>query len=96
MEGYGNVSKGCTLCSRAEKIPVYTTFICNKKEKCIYCPVAIGLFGLDQVMVGSKRIHNLQELIKSLENTKGASITGGEPLAVPERTLGIIAKIKEV
>ncbi|MCE4615262.1 MAG: radical SAM protein [Desulfurococcales archaeon] len=84
---------GCNYCFTGCKAVIFVTGLCD--DGCYYCPVSRDRLGKDVFFVNEERI-DLRELELEIERTdaEGASLTGGDPLVVPERTIGIIRRLK--
>jgi len=90
---YGKLSKGCELCLNGGKLPIYTSFLCNKS--CYYCPILPQVNKKNIVMLASKKIDSINEIVDYAKRSPGMSISGGEPLLMLDRTLKIIKLAKE-
>lgn len=87
-----NLSPGCRSCGEGTWSCLFINGICN--AHCFYCPAEQhedSVPGTNAVDFSSPR-----DYIDYLEyfHFQGASISGGEPLLTPEKTLRFIAKIK--
>ena len=102
----GELPIGCRLCRSGLKSVVFITGICPRN--CFYCPLTLprkgdviavneriiirsrsGLLKIDEI----PREKILEEI--RMSGSKGASITGGDPLAVIDRTAYAIRLLKE-
>jgi pyruvate formate-lyase activating enzyme-like uncharacterized protein len=93
---YGNkLPVGCNLCFSGIKAVIFLTGLCN--EKCFYCPVSYLRRNKDLIYVNERKIENFEEIFEEIERSgaKSASITGGEPLIVFDRTTKIIELLKQ-
>ncbi len=92
---HGVLPRGCMYCALGEKIVVFITGICG--EDCWYCPVSRTKYGRDVVYVNDLRVGELREIALEAHRlrAKGAGITGGDPLSVPERVVRVIRMLKE-
>ncbi|MGM5483671.1 MAG: radical SAM protein [Nanobdellota archaeon] len=94
----GNLCKGCKLCVKGRKTVIYITGLCPRD--CFYCPLSEEKKNHDVVYANEKKvsINNISEEIieeTRLCSSKGAGITGGDPLLKMERTLEVIRKLKD-
>ena len=92
---YGTLPKGCRLCLRGLKSVVFVTGICPRR--CFYCPISREKRGRDDTYVNERLARDghllLAEILTS--GSRGAGLTGGDPLVRPKRTLTIIRILKE-
>jgi pyruvate formate-lyase activating enzyme-like uncharacterized protein len=91
----GDLPEGCKLCIRGGKVVVFVTGLCD--ENCFYCPVSRDKLGHDKVFADEEPAHNIDQLLDEIDavGAEGASITGGDPLVKPDRTIYIIRSLKE-
>lgn len=87
---------GCILCFGGAKSVIFITGLC--KENCYYCPVNRELLHRDVLKVNEKFVNKIEEIPSEISrsNSKGASITGGDPLATPKKTIEAIELLKSV
>lgn len=87
-----SLSKGCQLCGEGEWSCLFITGKCN--AKCFYCPASQQTDGIPSTQLTS--FDNVHDYIQYLDyfGFKGASLSGGEPLIVFDRTLDYIKNIK--
>ena len=87
------LSKGCQLCGQGEWSCLFITGKCN--AKCFYCPTSQEQDGIPSTQLTS--FDNPEDYVEYLKyfGFKGASLSGGEPLLVFERTLNYIQTIKK-
>jgi pyruvate formate-lyase activating enzyme-like uncharacterized protein len=85
--------KGCNYCFTGSKAVIFITGLCD--DGCFYCPVSRERLGKDVFYVNEENI-DLKMLETEIERSgaMGASITGGDPLAVPGRTINVIKRLK--
>lgn len=86
------LSKGCQLCGQGEWSCLFITGKCN--ANCFYCPTSQDQDGIPSTQLTS--FENPEDYVAYLKyfDFKGASLSGGEPLLVFERTLNYIQTIK--
>ncbi len=91
----GELSRGCELCMKGEKLVLFITGLCG--AKCFYCPLSEDRKNVDVMYANEVRIKSIKEAIKEAElmNANGTGITGGDPLMVLDRTLEAIKRLKE-
>ena len=98
---HGPLAKGCDLCVKGEKSVIFVTGFCH--YTCFYCPISDDKRGKDIVKVNEHIITNpdeeegLEHLFSEIEKcqSKGASLTGGDPLAKLDRSIKYIKALKE-
>ena len=88
--------RGCELCYPGLKAVIFVTGLCD--DWCYYCPVSRERLGKDVFRVNERNVSSIREAVNEIERSgaRGASITGGDPLLRPSRTLEIIRVLKEV
>lgn len=91
----GDIPKGCRFCIRGAKMVVFATGECG--VGCYYCPLSFKRKDKKQGWANERPIMDDKDLIEEAERMRaeGASITGGEPLLEPEKTLHYISLLKE-
>ncbi|MBU4242187.1 MAG: radical SAM protein [Nanoarchaeota archaeon] len=92
----GKMPKGCQMCVKGLKEVVFVTGVCSKKP-CFFCPISDKKFGKDDIYANEWKVSNLNDLIKEAKlcSSKGAGLTGGDPLARLDRTIKIIKLLKK-
>ncbi|MCE4624988.1 MAG: radical SAM protein [Desulfurococcales archaeon] len=90
-----HLAKGCRLCFPGVKAVIFVTGLCD--DGCYYCPVSREKLGHDVFFVNEERVYSVNEVVVEIARSgaQGASITGGDPLARPARTLEVIRALKE-
>ncbi|MDI6738315.1 MAG: radical SAM protein [Nanoarchaeota archaeon] len=93
----GELPKGCQLCVKGLKEVVFVTGICPKKPSCYFCPISELKFGKDIVYANEMPVSELKQIIEEAKlcESKGAGLTGGDPLARIDRTIKIIKTLKK-
>jgi len=91
----GELAKGCQLCVQGKKLVLLVTGLCGRG--CYYCPLSDKKKNKDVVYANEWPTDNIKDIIKEAElcSSRGAGITGGDPLAVIERTVVFIKALKE-
>lgn len=90
----GSLSKGCRLCVQGKKLVFLITGLCGRK--CYYCPLSEQKKFKDVVYADEWPIKEDKEILEEIRlcNSRGAGITGGDPLIVFNRTLRYIKLFK--
>jgi len=91
----GKLPKGCRMCVKGEKLVLYITGICPRK--CWYCPLSEKRKDKDVIYANEWKVNSIDEVIKEakISSSKGAGITGGDPLAKIDRTCEYIIALKK-
>jgi hypothetical protein len=91
----GNLPKGCQMCVKGEKLVLYITGICPRN--CWYCPLSDKRKNKDKVFLNEWESNQIKDLIEEVNlcQSKGAGITGGDPLSRLDRTIQYIKILKE-
>ena len=87
--------EGCDHCVNGSKMVLFITGRCG--TDCFYCPISPEKKGKDVMFANERRISDPIEMLEeagSMDAT-GTGITGGDPLAVMERTVSAIKMLKE-
>lgn len=87
--------EGCRLCRKGAKLVLFVTGVCNRY--CFYCPVSAERKGVDQAYANEQPVTSDEEVLAEARRmgALGTGITGGEPLARPDRTLHYIGLLKK-
>ncbi|MDP2749529.1 MAG: radical SAM protein [Nanoarchaeota archaeon] len=91
----GKLPKGCQLCVKGEKLVLFATGLCPRC--CYYCSISDKKYGKDVVYANEWPTSNISDIIKEarLCSSKGAGITGGDPLCKIDRTVKYIRALKK-
>lgn len=93
----GVLPMGCMQCREGAKLVLFVTGLCDKE--CFYCPVSRDKMYRDVMFANERPIHagKWDDLVDECEliGAKGAGITGGDPMVVPERVVEVIRVLKE-
>lgn len=97
----GKLPEGCKLCVKGKKTVIYITGICPRH--CTFCPLSEKKKDKDVIYANETKLtsetnsSNTKSLIKEAKShySKGAGITGGDPLAKIERTVHYIKELKK-
>ncbi len=86
--------QGCSYCFTGGKAVIFVTGLCD--DGCFYCPVSRERLGKDVFFVNEEKT-GLNDVLVEIERSgaEGASITGGDPLIVFDRTIRLIKLLKE-
>lgn len=92
----GSLPPGCLLCMQGVKMVVFVTGLCD--DSCFYCPVSPERLYHDVSYVDEEPLSSLDDLVQEAYavGAEGASVTGGDPLARPGRTVRVIRFLKQV
>ncbi|MEJ2251735.1 MAG: 4Fe-4S cluster-binding domain-containing protein [Candidatus Lokiarchaeota archaeon] len=83
IKGRG-IPKGCEFCLKGAKTVLFLNGICQLPDHCSwYCPISKKRKGKNQSYANEHEISSNKELLEEIRttNSKGMSITGGEPLS---------------
>jgi uncharacterized protein len=91
----GHLPKGCELCMKGLKTVVFITGICPKT--CFYCPISEQKHQKDVVHINEWPTKSIKDLFTEIRlcGSKGAGITGGDPLARLDRAVRYIKEMKK-
>jgi len=91
----GALSKGCQLCIKGRKLVLFVTGKCN--QNCFYCTISNNRWQKDEVTANERPVRNDTDIIDEVRKcgSKGAGITGGEPLLVIDRVADYIKLLKK-
>ncbi|MBW3011568.1 radical SAM protein [Candidatus Woesearchaeota archaeon] len=89
------LAKGCQLCVHGKKLVLFVTGLCPRN--CFYCPLSEKKKNKDNIWANEWLISDDKDIIKEAElcESKGAGITGGDPLMRLERTVKYIKMLKK-
>lgn len=87
--------EGCRLCHLGAKMVLFITGVCGRD--CFYCPVSTERKEVDATYANERRVNSVEDVIEEAKRMSalGTGITGGEPLARPDRTIFYIRLLKE-
>lgn len=92
----GVLPMGCIQCREGAKLVLFITGLCDKE--CFYCPVSRDKMYRDVLFANERPVHPgdwsavLDEC--RLIDAKGAGITGGDPMVVPDRVVEALRVMK--
>lgn len=92
----GVLPMGCVQCREGAKMVVFVTGLCDKE--CFYCPVSRDKMYRDVVYANERPVpigdwDALHDEAR-LTGAKGAGITGGDPMVVPQRVVELCRGMK--
>ncbi|MGC9072445.1 MAG: radical SAM protein [Acidilobus sp.] len=92
----GRMVRGCDLCFSGLKAVIFITGVCD--ESCFYCPIDMTRWGKRVIYVNEEKAHDVDAVIAEVQRqgARGASITGGDPLADLPLVLRVIRSLKDV
>ena len=92
----GVLPTGCVQCREGAKLVLFVTGLCDKE--CFYCPVSRDKMYRDVMFANERPIHqgDWDALLDEcrLIGAKGAGITGGDPMVVPDRVCEVLRVLK--
>lgn len=93
-----DLAKGCKQCVLGRKLVIFVTGICSRN--CFYCPLSEQKKNMDVIFANERQLKDEDEISALIEEakackSKGAGITGGDPLARIERTCRYIRLLKK-
>jgi pyruvate formate-lyase activating enzyme-like uncharacterized protein len=91
----GRIARGCELCFPGLKAVIFVTGLCD--DGCFYCPVNRDRLGRDVFYVNEEPVSSVEEALVEVarQGAEGASLTGGDPLIRPERTIKLVSSLKD-
>ncbi len=92
----GVLPMGCIQCREGAKLVLFITGLCDKE--CFYCPVSRDKMYRDVMFANERAIHpgKWDDLLDECDliGAKGAGITGGDPMVVPDRVVEVCKVLK--
>lgn len=90
----GEMPGGCVQCTRGEKLVLFVTGLCSKA--CYYCPLSPERKGRDVTFANERPVKADADIIEEarLMDARGTGMTGGDPLKVPDRSIGYLSLMK--
>lgn len=90
----GSLPEGCKYCLLGAKAVIFITGKCL--DNCWYCPISKEKLGKDVIFVNERRVRSLNDIVDEIYriNGLGASITGGDPILVLDRTYNVVSMLK--
>lgn len=89
------IPEGCKRCIKGEKLVLFITGICPRK--CNYCSLSEKRKDIDVIWANERKCSSPKDVIEEAieSNATSASITGGDPLSVLQRTIKYAKALKE-
>jgi hypothetical protein len=89
------ISSGCKQCVRGEKLVLFISGICSRN--CWYCSLSNKRKNSNKMWVNERECKTIKEIIKEVKesNSRGAGITGGDPLLFLNKTIKIASALKK-
>lgn len=89
------IPEGCKYCIRGEKLVLFVTGKCA--TNCLYCPLSELRKDSSQMWANERECKSVGEVLEEVQesNSKGAGITGGDPLVVFEKTIFYAKALKK-
>ena len=90
-----NLSRGCRICQKGAKMVLFVTGVCHRT--CWYCPLSGERKGVDLTYANERRVDSPDQALEVAHRMSalGTGVTGGEPLARPERVIAYCSRLKE-
>jgi len=91
----GDLPRGCELCMEGAKSVIFVTGVCP--ERCWYCPLSRSRKGRDVTYVNEVLARDIKDVVTEVAAnlSRGAGITGGDPIARLDRAIEIIRALKD-
>ena len=92
---YGNLPKGCTMCVTGDKSVLFVTGLCS--QNCYYCSLSDNKKNKDSIIINEWETKDPKDILKEIKfcGSKGAGITGGDPLLFVDKTANYIKMLKK-
>ncbi len=92
---YGTFAKGCRLCVTGEKSVLFVTGKCS--QNCYYCSLSDNKKNNENIIINEWETKNFNDVLTEIKlcGSKGAGITGGDPLLVIDKTVSLIRLLKK-
>jgi pyruvate formate-lyase activating enzyme-like uncharacterized protein len=88
-------SEGCEQCAKGGKMVVFVYGYCDQRD-CFYCPLGENRKNVTEVYANERLVERDQDVIDEARrmDALGASLTGGEPQEVMDRTTRYLSLLK--
>ncbi len=88
-------SRGCEQCAKGGKMVIFVYGYCDQRD-CFYCPLGENRKNVTDVYANERKVEADEDIIEEAHrmDALGASLTGGEPQEVLERTCRYISLLK--
>ena len=89
------LSRGCEQCVKGRKLVLFITGVCG--NSCYFCPLSEHKYKKDVIYANEMPIKDIKDIIQESQlcSSRGAGITGGDPLTELDRTIRVIKLLKE-
>ncbi|WP_259518656.1 radical SAM protein [Halanaeroarchaeum sp. HSR-CO] len=89
------ISKGCEQCALGGKMVLFVYGYCDERD-CFYCPLGENRKNVEHVYANERPVESDEDVLEEARkmDALGASITGGEPQEVMDRTTHYISLLK--
>jgi len=90
-----DVAEGCKFCVKGKKLVLFISGVCSRN--CYYCSLSDVRKNKDKIWANERECRSVNDLIEEIKasNSKGAGITGGDPLLFLDRTLEYARAMKQ-
>jgi hypothetical protein len=90
------ISEGCEQCAKGGKMVIFVYGYCDQRD-CFYCPLGENRKNVTDVYANERKVEDDRDILEEAHrmDALGASLTGGEPQEVLERTCRYISLLKE-
>ncbi len=87
-------AEGCRLCVQGKKLVLFVTGKCSRA--CAYCSLSNKRKNKDIIWANERECKSIKDVLEEARasNSKGAGITGGDPLIVLNRTIKLTRALK--
>ena len=91
----GRLARECVLCRQGTKMVLLVSGECT--TGCFYCPLSLEKKGKGVIFANERRCASDEDILREAEmmDAKGTGITGGDPVACLDRTIGYIKMLKK-
>jgi len=86
-EKINRLPKGCKMCVKGRKLVLFVTGKCSRK--CFYCSISDNKYQNNTIYANERKVNSFNDIINEakISSSKGAGLTGGDPLADLPRTI---------
>jgi len=90
------ISEGCEQCARGGKMVLFVYGYCDQRD-CFYCPLGENRKNVTEVYANERLVEEDQDVLEEARrmDALGASVTGGEPQEVMDRTTRYLSLLGE-
>jgi pyruvate formate-lyase activating enzyme-like uncharacterized protein len=89
------ISRGCEQCANGGKMVIFVYGYCDQRD-CFYCPLGENRKNVTDVYANERQVEEDQDIVDEARrmDALGASLTGGEPQEVMDRTTRYLSLLK--